>query len=322
MKKLIAGLLVAVMLLGCVPLSGTVRSAFGTTDAGAASGNPGYDTLKNYILENYDYCDEFYKIIKLDSGDDVHCQLYLETGYDKSVTVEYDAYYKSNSIYNMMVTFSENSPTIVINFAIGDLDTDFDTNYFFVYSNTLIPEEYSGNNCEFWISGYSEDWEEKYETEDAAKNAINAEANRLLYIILTDLNVYLKEKTGVSLADLGFTVFSQSEENPQPIDDQPTKSGITVRDMELRYKGFGHLNPEIAAGVGTEYTVKYESSDPSVVKVSDNGNVEATGVGKAVITCTVTDSSGNASTAECTVTVKYNWWQWLIRIFLLGFLWY
>ena len=28
------------------------------------------------------------------------------------------------------------------------------------------------------------------------------------------------------------------------------------------------------------------------------------------------------SRAEFTVTVSYAWWQWIIRILLLGFLWY
>ena len=44
-----------------------------------------------------------------------------------------------------------------------------------------------------------------------------------------------------------------------------------------------------------------------------------TGKGTATITAKSTD--GKAA-AECKVTVSYAWWQWIIMIVLLGFLWY
>ncbi|MBQ8015361.1 MAG: Ig-like domain-containing protein [Clostridia bacterium] len=63
----------------------------------------------------------------------------------------------------------------------------------------------------------------------------------------------------------------------------------------------------------------YVSSDPSVAKVDENGRVTGVKTGKAVITATV---EGTDNSVSCEVTVKYAWWQWIIRILLLGFLWY
>lgn len=65
--------------------------------------------------------------------------------------------------------------------------------------------------------------------------------------------------------------------------------------------------------------VTWQSDNDAVVKVdSASGKLTATGTGTA--TCTVTANDGR--TATCTVTVQYAWWQWLIRIFLFGWIWY
>ena len=65
--------------------------------------------------------------------------------------------------------------------------------------------------------------------------------------------------------------------------------------------------------------IKWESSNTKVATVDDSGNVKMTGKGTATITAKSTD--GKAA-AECKVTVSYAWWQWIIMIVLLGFLWY
>ena len=71
-----------------------------------------------------------------------------------------------------------------------------------------------------------------------------------------------------------------------------------------------------------DYTVEYSSSNPSVAYVDEFGEVYAAGEGSAEITCTVTDEYGNVVTDTCEVKVSFAWWQWIIRILLLGFLWY
>lgn len=65
--------------------------------------------------------------------------------------------------------------------------------------------------------------------------------------------------------------------------------------------------------------VTWQSSSESVVKVDPaSGKLTAAGIGTAAVTATADDGR----TAFCTVTVQYAWWQWLIRIFLFGWIWY
>ena len=56
----------------------------------------------------------------------------------------------------------------------------------------------------------------------------------------------------------------------------------------------------------------------------DNAEVAcyACGTGKAEVEVIVKDYYGNRFKDTITVESKYEFWQWLIRIFLLGFLWY
>lgn len=65
--------------------------------------------------------------------------------------------------------------------------------------------------------------------------------------------------------------------------------------------------------------IKWESSNTKVATVDENGNVKTVGTGSAKITAKSVD--GKAS-AECNVTVKYSWWQWIIVIVLFGWIWY
>lgn len=97
---------------------------------------------------------------------------------------------------------------------------------------------------------------------------------------------------------------------------------VSIDDISLNYKKSTTLNPTIKADEGAEYTVKYESSNPKVATVDKNGKVYAAKRGTATITCTVTDELGGTVTDTCKVTVKYNFGQWLIKIFLFGWIWY
>ena len=64
---------------------------------------------------------------------------------------------------------------------------------------------------------------------------------------------------------------------------------------------------------------KWSSSNSGVVSVNENtGEIRGVKTGTAVITGT--DADGFP--ASVTVTVRYAWWQWLIIIFLFGWLWY
>ena len=65
--------------------------------------------------------------------------------------------------------------------------------------------------------------------------------------------------------------------------------------------------------------VTWRSSDEKVVRVTDNGDIVTVGRGTATITAT---SVNSGKTAQCTVTVNYTVWQWLIIILLFGWIWY
>ena len=106
------------------------------------------------------------------------------------------------------------------------------------------------------------------------------------------------------------------------VETAPSVKGVDIKDIKLTYKKSEKIKPNITADDGAKYTVKYESSNPKVASVDKNGKVTALKKGSAKITCTVTDSNGNTVSDTCTVTVKYNFGQWLIIILLFGWIWY
>ena len=106
------------------------------------------------------------------------------------------------------------------------------------------------------------------------------------------------------------------------VETAPSVKGVDIKDIKLTYKKSEKIKPNITADEGAKYTVKYESSNPKVASVDKNGKVTALKKGTAKITCTVTDSNGNTVSDTCTVTVEYNFGQWLIIILLFGWIWY
>lgn len=95
---------------------------------------------------------------------------------------------------------------------------------------------------------------------------------------------------------------------------------ISVENVSLNYK----QEMRISAKAFFEETeipekITYKSSNTSVATVDENGNIKAVGEGNAIITATI---NGTDISDTCEVVVTYTWWQWLIRILLLGFLWY
>ncbi len=88
---------------------------------------------------------------------------------------------------------------------------------------------------------------------------------------------------------------------------------FTVSDCVVRYKGTTEL-PYIP----DSKIIRCYSSNPEVVTVDYSGNITGLTTGEATVT--VYYENNQVGTYE--VTVEYTWWQWLIRIFLLGVLWY
>ncbi len=100
---------------------------------------------------------------------------------------------------------------------------------------------------------------------------------------------------------------------------------IKLAEMQNRKFAFGEKNITMyykatgSVAIASNEEVVYTSSNPDIVSVNASGNITALKTGSATITAIEADS-GKSDT--CTVTVKYAWWQILIRILLLGFLWY
>ena len=97
---------------------------------------------------------------------------------------------------------------------------------------------------------------------------------------------------------------------------------VKVDDFSLNYKSSTTLKPVIDADSGVKYTVKYESSDPSIASVDANGKVYGAKKGTADIKVTVTASGVGTVTDTCKATVKYSTLQWIIMILLFGWIWY
>ena len=99
-------------------------------------------------------------------------------------------------------------------------------------------------------------------------------------------------------------------------------NSVSIDNIEMNYKKTATLNTVIGVDEGVNYTVEYSSSNPSVAKVDENGNVYGAKKGSAEITVTVTDEYGNTVTDTCNVKVKYSFGQWLLVILLFGWIWY
>ena len=97
---------------------------------------------------------------------------------------------------------------------------------------------------------------------------------------------------------------------------------ITLNDIQLNYKAGATLSPSIVSADGAKIKLKYTSLNPNVVSVNNNESITALKTGTAVIKVSAEDADGIITEDTCTVTVNYVWWQWIIRIVLLGFLWY
>lgn len=96
--------------------------------------------------------------------------------------------------------------------------------------------------------------------------------------------------------------------------------GITIQEHDVRIecKDRQTLHAIAYDAHMREQSVTWSSSNNSIARVDSNGTVYAVKKGVATITATAADGK----IATCTVNVYYTWWQWLIIIFLLGFIWY
>ena len=95
---------------------------------------------------------------------------------------------------------------------------------------------------------------------------------------------------------------------------------MSMQEIGMNYKQttrlFVNVLPEEAA---YSAEIIWESSDPSVATVDEEGAVYAVAPGTATITAKTADGE---LTATCEVTVKYSLLQWIIIYILFGWIWY
>ena len=155
---------------------------------------------------------------------------------------------------------------------------------------------------------YSAESKKKINDAAVAYNALTAEQKALV-----------DNHATLAAAQAKYDELKAAAENPE---SPKTVKSVCVADVTLNCKKSTTLIPQVTADDGAEYTVQYESSNPKVAKVDSNGNVYAANKGTAEIKVTVTDQSGNTVTDTCKITVKYTWWQWIIKVVLFGWIWY
>ena len=83
---------------------------------------------------------------------------------------------------------------------------------------------------------------------------------------------------------------------------KPTSISFATKTIEVEYGDIVKLKPTIKPSNATDKTLKWSSSDPSVVKVSQAGNIKGLKAGKSAV-ITVTTNTGNFK-AQITVKVS------------------
>lgn len=148
----------------------------------------------------------------------------------------------------------------------------------------------------------------------------NFDANNLVICYINNETQTL-EILPMTVVD-GYAVFKTTHFSHYAIVQLSTGNvtGVSIKDTTVKLKKSITLTPIITSDPGAKYTVKYESSNPKVVSVDNNGKITGNRHGKATITCTVTDANGNSVTDTCVVTVKATFLQILIWDVLLFWL--
>ncbi|MBQ7957342.1 MAG: hypothetical protein IJ279_04830 [Clostridia bacterium] len=107
------------------------------------------------------------------------------------------------------------------------------------------------------------------------------------------------------------------------VSDKAKVEKVEIEDMTVRYRGKQGVNVTLhTTDKNLGYKVEYFSSDENIFTVDEEGYVIAGERGTAEITIKVTDDNGNVVTDTAQVTVKFSSRQWVIYIFLFGWIWY
>jgi len=106
------------------------------------------------------------------------------------------------------------------------------------------------------------------------------------------------------------------------MENEPVEKIVISGNGAINYKGSTKLTASIKTYSNitvTNIPLDWSSKNTGVATVDQNGNVTATGRGTTEIVAKSADGYIDATFA---VTVNYSIWQWLIVIFLFGWIWY
>lgn len=165
-------------------------------------------------------------------------------------------------------------------------------------------------------------------TVDKISLADYSRLNELLERIPEDLSAYTAEsrarlENAISLVKKDLTISHQREVDAMVEVIQEAIKGlkfirIELSDTYLELK----KNEQHTITVDAKGQIEWISTDRDVATVDHKGTVTAVGRGATRIVALVTDGNGNVRRAMCTVEVEFTWWQWLIYLFLFGWIWY
>lgn len=254
---------------------------------------------KACILDTYNKNEVNHPIIKGDSGEDTTDRVFLPSFNDIT-----------NPDYGFLptcdgVTYGDHGETVNY-YAFDPLRKATSTDYAKcrgVWTNTVGPDSYqmpANEFCRYWLRSAGQD------VSAAGKH------NNFTAGVLEDgrvstgwesnhSNVGIRPMIWVSLD----AVYARDPFVPDTID-------FTMPEYVHYYEAY--VRPI------TEDDVNWSSSDPSIVSISEDGNLIIHGVGTVTITASLKDDPGVSVSKELTVT--YAWWEQLIRIFLFGWIWY
>lgn len=109
------------------------------------------------------------------------------------------------------------------------------------------------------------------------------------------------------------------DENELPALVQTERIDLNAKEIKLRFKSAETLTAQVFPVNADDTSYVWSSSNSDVATVTGEGLLYGRSAGDCVISCSAADGG---AVAECTVHVRYSFGQQLIRIFLLGFLWY
>lgn len=103
------------------------------------------------------------------------------------------------------------------------------------------------------------------------------------------------------------------------LDVRVTGISLNKNKLVISYKASERLTADVQPGNASDNSVIWVSSNTEVAVVDQNGVI--IGVSRGIATITVRTADGDFA-AVCEVEVKFQWWQWLLWVLMIGFLWY